>query len=562
MVQGKAGKIGSIVPNAAAETAASQAVVVTHAPPLDLPESRARGWRRLFSAGPIRSTSAASLLTMGAALCSSALGLLRSTLVAHYFGPGPQTAAYFAAFQLPDQILYLLIGGAGSAAFVSILNRHQENGTEAEGDEARSVVLNVLSSVLMLAVLLGEVFTPAYVRAAFPDFQRLPAEFALCVHATRILLIGPLFFFTGSVFGSRLLVRKIFVYQAAGTVLYSAGSVLGALLLHRRFGISSLAIGAMAGALCSPLLNIAGARRIGMRWSPLWQVRHPAVWQWLRLSLPLMLGVSLTTTDQWIRNWLISGDPANFSRLQFARQIFSAPMNVLGPAAGIASLPFFAALWAKGQVPEFSAAVDRSVSRMIAVSVLLSGWMIALAPLLLAFVLRGGSFAASDTATTTRYFVAYTVALFLWTSQNLYARAFYGAGDTLTPMISGTVVTLVSIPVYWLLYHALGPEGLAWAAGVGMLAHTGALAVLLHRRRMVSLAELDFAEIGRALLASILAGLLLIVLRLQQPAVHGKIATLLVVGAFSLVWAAVVFGVLHLSGSRLPDIVLRRKRMG
>jgi len=528
-----------------------------------------RGWRRYLRLGGTQTAFSASLLLMGSSLLSGVLSLVRQKLVAKYFGAGDATAAYAAAFQLPDMILTLLIGGVASAAFVTILSRHRERGAvagdaaagEAEGDRALSAVLNALSLVLLGVVALAMVFAPLYVRVFFPKFLEHSQMAALCVRVTRTLLIGPLFFFAGGVFAARTLVQKMFFYQAVGPVLYSGGSVLGALLLHRQYGVNSLAIGAMVGAFAGPLLgNWFGARRVGFRWSPVLDYRHPALREWLTLSLPLMLGQSLTTTDPWIRNHFISGDPANLSRLTFARQLFTAPMNVLGPAAGIASLPFFASLWSQGRVADFSAAVDRSVSRMIAVSLLLMGWMVGLAPLLIDLTLKGGSFAASDAAATTRYFVLYTLGLFLWTSQNLYARGFYGAGDTRTPMLSGTVVTALSIPVYVGMYRAVGTEGLVWAATVGMAAHTGALAVLLHRKRMVSLAELEWAEMGRSVLASAVGCGAILLLRSLLPVARTHLASFAQVCAGSVVWAVVVFGVLRVSGSRLPDVVLRRKR--
>jgi len=40
---------------------------------------------------------------------------------------------------------------------------------------------------------------------------------------------------------SRLQVRKIFIYQAFTPLIYNAGIILGALLLHRQLGVYSLA---------------------------------------------------------------------------------------------------------------------------------------------------------------------------------------------------------------------------------------------------------------------------------------------------------------------------------
>jgi len=63
-----------------------------------------------------------------------------------------------------------------------------------------------------------------------------PATAALCTHLTRLLLPAQLFFFIGGVLGSRLLVRKIFLYQAATPLLYNLGIILGGVFLAERLG--------------------------------------------------------------------------------------------------------------------------------------------------------------------------------------------------------------------------------------------------------------------------------------------------------------------------------------
>src|ERR1035437_8859914 len=56
-------------------------------------------------------------------------------------------------------------------------------------------------------------------------------------------------------------------------------------------------------------------------------------------------------------------------------------------------------------------------------------------------------------------------------------------------MAAGTVVTLVSLPVYAAFYRWHGAMGLAVASDVGIALQTVTVAVLLHKRRMVALAS-------------------------------------------------------------------------
>ena len=93
---------------------------------------------------------------------------------------------------------------------------------------------------------------PWYIHWWFNGFDAQKA--ALCVQLTRILLPAQLFFFAGGVFGAVLLVRKQFSVQAVAPLIYGLGTIVGGLLLVRRIGVSSLAIGTVAGAFLGPFL--------------------------------------------------------------------------------------------------------------------------------------------------------------------------------------------------------------------------------------------------------------------------------------------------------------------
>ena len=197
--------------------------------------------------------------------------------------------------------------------------------------------------VLGAAIVLAEVLAPLYTRTFFGSFDTGTA--ALCTHLTRLLLPAQLFFFAGGVLGSRLLVRKIFLYQALTPLLYNLFIILGGMLLASRYGIDSLPIGVLAGALLgSALLNALGAFRSGLRFTPILNLRHPAFTEWLRLSIPLMVGVSLAMADKWILAHYAAGDRGGITLLNNAKALFNAPLTVVGAAAGAASLPFFSAL--------------------------------------------------------------------------------------------------------------------------------------------------------------------------------------------------------------------------
>jgi len=495
--------------------------------------------------------------------------MLRNMYIAWLFGRGMEADAFLAAFQLPDMIAYFLVGGAASITFVTILTRYRDTGREAEGLRSLSVILTTMYLVLGGAIILAEFLAPLYVRWWFDGFD--PTKAALCVHLTRILLPAQLFFFAGGVFGSVLLVRKQFSVQAVAPLIYNLGTIVGGILLKNRYGVSSLAIGTVAGALLGPfLLNAVFSHRMGAHYRVLLDWRDKGLREWVRLSLPLMAGVSLVTADMWIISHFASSTSGAISLMTYAKRLFTAPMAVLAQAAGAASMPFFASLWAQEKRIEFATSVADSVSRVVCLGLLAASGMAALGVPLVSLLFVGGRFSNADAKACAAYFAVFSLSLFLWSAQSIYSRAFYAAGNTFLPMAAGTVATIVSLPIYAGFYHSHGAMGLAFASDIGIAMQTVAIAGLLHHRRMVSLASLDYREMGRCLGAAIAGGAVTWIVfawlaglaagRIHLPT-NSRWYDLVVLVSGSLVWGGISLWVLKRTGSALPGVLTRRLRL-
>ena len=535
-----------------------------------MPPARSRWARGLGLLRPSHTHSAfsATIVLMVSTFLSRIIGLIRVQYIVWLFGKSMDADALTAAFVLPDMISYFLVGGAASVTFVTILTRYRETGREEAGERSLSVILTTMYLVLGSAIVLAEILAPYYVHWWFNGFDAEKA--AVCVHLTRILLPAQLFFFAGGVFGAVLLVRKQFSVQAVSPLIYGLGTIAGGLLLYRQIGVSSLAFGTVAGAVCGPfLLNWIFAWRQGTRYWPILDFHDEGLREWVRLSLPLMIGVSLVTADSWIIGHFASQTGGAVALMTYAKQLFTAPMAVLAQAAGAASMPFFASLWSQNRRGEFATGVADSVSRVVAMGLLVGSGMVALAVPLVELLFVGRRFSSGDAQECAGYFAVFSLSLFLWSAQSIYSRAFYAAGNTFVPMAAGTAVTLVCWPIYAGLYHWDGAMGLAIASNLGIALQTGTIAILLHRRHMVSLASLDYREIGRCLFAGLAGGGLVSVAlwgikALPLGWLHSELASvkrltdlgILVTG--SALWLLVAKWLLEKTGSALPRVVMRR----
>src|SRR5260370_15116729 len=106
--------------------------------------------------------------------------------------------------------------------------------------------------------------------------------------------------------------------------------------------------------------------------------------------------------------------------------------------------------------------------------------------------------------------------------------------------------------MYSALYRNFSAVGLVAASDLGIAANCLAIAFLLHRRNLVPLGGLEWKEIGKALVISVLAGALswevARLVQMQGRRVAGMKALALMV----VTWAGAVAGALLLTQASFP----------
>lgn len=506
------------------------------------------------------SAFSATLLLMASVMLGRIIGYLREMYVAWAFGAGPKTDAYVAAFTLPDFLFYILAGGTASITFISIYTRQISQKRDREAQEAFNSTITIMTVVMIFGTILIEIFTPQFERLLFPHFNA--EQMQLCVYLTRILLPGQIFFYAGGVVSAVLLSRRMFLYPALSPVFYGSFIILGGIIGAHRFGIAALAYGALIGSFVGPfLINAIGAANAGLGYRFNFNWRNPEFRQWVRLSIPLMLGVSLVSADDWILRYFASGGAGDITRLNYAKRLFALPISILGQAAGQASMPFFAKLFGEGRRADFADSVNKSVYRIAAVSVLVTALMIPAALPIVDIAFRRGHFTFADSLSTSVYFAWFSLSLALWSAQALYSRGFYAAGNTLTPMIASSVITVVSLPIYAAMFRKFDVTGLVIASDIGILLHTVTLAVLLQRAKLVRLRGLPWLELGKAFATAAFAGGAAYGVSRVVRINGSRMADLLAIALIGVTWLAATLLGLWVSRSDLP-LELRKRGAG
>jgi putative peptidoglycan lipid II flippase len=206
--------------------------------------------------------------------------------------------------------------------------------------------------------------------------------------------------------------------------------------------------------------------------------------------------------EQFVRIFGSMAGEGAVSLLSYARRITQVPVGIVAQAAGVASYPFLAKLLAQGDREAFDDTLHTALRGSLLLIIPLGAWMIAAAGPTLGFIFQGGRFGAEHTLASTPLLQIMLLAVPLWAIQQLVGRAFYAHGDTLTPALSGTAVTLASLPFFFWAAPRFGAVGVAWATFAGVLAYVVLiLGIWLRRHGGAALSGIGGASLKSLLLA-------------------------------------------------------------
>lgn len=428
---------------------------------------------------------AAGLLA-ASVLIARALGLLRDALLTAQIGRGPGLDAYFAAFMIPDILGYLLAAGAVAVAITPpYVKRLEHEGAEAAARFA-SVVVGTVGVLATGATILLWFQAEPLLRLQFPDFDS--ATLDETVRLMRIVLPAQIFFLTGGVLRGVLMAHGRFAPQAWASIVYSAAPIAGALVgvaagLEGRadgFAWGTLA-GAVVGQWAIPVLalrRLPGA--VGrIRVAPLDADFREYVW----LALPLMLGLGLTTVDEWYEKWVgATIAPGAIAAITLARKLMMVPVGIVGQAVGAALLPSLTTRHQQGDTAGFGDLLTTTLQTCLGLALVAAGALGALALPAVRLVYEYGRFDVADSAVVAGLLVVLAAAVPGWVVQQVAVRGFYARGEMWLAMALSSAIALAVFPLYWLGARAQGVAGLAAASATAVTMNAIVTLVWLHVR--------------------------------------------------------------------------------
>jgi len=412
----------------------------------------------------------ATLLLSASFVFSRVLGLLRNVVIADVFGATRQVEAYFAAFRIPDTMFMLASGGALASAFVPVFAGLVQRKHEHIAWEVASSVLNTVFLALACLALAAFALAPLFIALLVPDYT--PAERAMTVDLTRIMLLQPIFLGVSALISAILQTYQRFVLTAVAPLLYNLAVILGA-LLGRSHGVAALAWAVVIGSLAQLLVQLPGL------WPQAGLLYHRSIdWSFaesrevLRLFLPRVVGLAAFQAMLFITLYLAQGLPkGNVAAINYSWLLISFPVGALGTAAATAIFPTLSRLVETEDYDALAGTVGRGLRFVLFLALPAAMGLIVLRRPIINLLYNHGAWTHHATEQTAFALLFYAMALTPLAAIEILPRVFYALRDTVTPVRIAVVAVALDAVLSIVLVHLLPPS-----SGQGGLALASALA--------------------------------------------------------------------------------------
>lgn len=362
---------------------------------------------------------------------SQILALIRDRLLAHHFGAGIELDLYYAAFRIPD-VLYVVFASALSVyVLIPFITARVEQRSVGSAQALLSQMFSLFLALYTAIALVAFICAPYMVIRIFPGFAEHANALVLLI---RILLLQPLFLGISSLYGVVTQMNHRFVLYAAGPLLYNLGIIAGLLFLYPLWGLAGLAMGVVAGAvghLCIQLPYVFGSGLTPrlttvFEWREIGYVLRTSAIRALTLSLHQFVLLAFVG----LASLMAIGSVSVF---QFAFNLQSVPLAIIGVSYSVAAFPLLAQLYAEKKLDVFGGYIANTLKHIFFWSLPVIALFVVIRAQFVRVVLGSGAFDWSDTRLTAAVLALFILSLSSQAMHLLLVRAFYAAGDTRTP---------------------------------------------------------------------------------------------------------------------------------
>jgi putative peptidoglycan lipid II flippase len=503
---------------------------------------------------------------------SRIVGLLRASVIAHYFGIGAVNDAVAASFRIPNVLQNLFGDQALSASFIPVYASLLSKGEQKEADRVAGAVASLLALVVAVLVLIGVVATPVIIDLIAPGFTGSRRE--LTITLVRILFPGIGFLVLSAwclgVLNSH---HRFLLAYSLPPIVWNTSMIAALVFYGRSVSLPALAVrlawGAVVGGALQCAVQLPTVFKVAPHLRFALDLVSEHVREVVRNFVPVFISrgvVQLSNyIDQIIATWLPVGAP---SAIQSATLLSTLPVSLFGIAVSAAELPAMSRISGTDEqkFAQLRQRLDTGL-RQIAFFVVPSAVaFLALGDVIAGALFQGGRFTRADSVYVWQILAGSAVGLLASTLGRLYSSTFYALRDTRTPLNYALVrVATTTVFGYFFALRLPGLLGInpTWGAA-GLTASFGIagwIEMLMLRRTLnvrIGRTGLPTSLVAKLWSSAAVAAACAWALKLALPRLRPIVEAIVILGPFGVLYFGITMAL------RVPEAAsalgrLRRK---
>ena len=468
-----------------------------------------------------------SAIVMLGYLLSRVIGIVRQTVLSSYFGTNIVSDIYTTAFQIPDLLYLVIIGGALGTAFIPIFIEAYTKETHERAWQVANLVINAALTVLSIVSLAILLLADPLLRWLNPTYT--PEQLGLAIYLVRLFMLSPLLLGLGGLAMATLNALDHFTLPALVPVIYNVAIIAGIVLIGPllvRFGwvqhpisvvehngqpvsIEGAAWGVVLGALLYLVCQLPVLYRSGFRYRVLFNWRDAALRRIGLLMGPRVFGqAAMQINTIAIFSFAKLFGDGRATALSNALTLMLLPHGIFALSLATVMFPQLSRLDAAGDHEGFNQTTRSTLGTVLWAIIPAAAGLIMLATPIVQVLFQRGNFDSQSTLWVVQALMMYATALPAFGAAEILIRGFYARQETTIPVVIGVVTVVLNIGLCWLLAQSSTSHiGLAGAFSVTNNLELLLLLVMWRRRN----GNLDATgQLRRSLLITLVSSLAMV----------------------------------------------------
>ena len=405
------------------------------------------------------------MLVMVITMASRILGLVRTAMIAYYFGASKFTDAYFSAFKISNLFRQLLGEGALGTVFIPVYNERVAKHGEEAGKQLIFSILNLLfvgTSIITLCMVVFSGQIIDIIVMGYPPETKVIAARLLKIMAVYLVFIG-----MSGMICAVLNNFKQFAVPAATSLLFNIAIIISAVFWGKSIGIDALAVGVVIGGMLQFLMVLPSFFNIIKKYEFTIDLKDPSLRRVFYLILPMLLGIFAkqinSVVDQFFASYLKSG---GVTALENATRLYNLPLGVFGISIATVIYPSMSRAIERKAFDEMRERLSKGLNILLFLIIPSIAVLTVYSKDVISLVFSYGEYGGDAVIVTSQSLLYYSIGLYFYTAIHLLSRAFYGMKNTRDPVKFSIVSIVLNIILNALFIQKFEHKGLALATSI------------------------------------------------------------------------------------------------